>query len=205
MKYINNLDWHDDIDSILKFKHPANYFEPGEKIRYLYFEFFSNFTFNKYKITTYKLYLRTGYLKRVSIHFSHGVRINNQNNIIYRNFSSQKSMAHHIYQKIGSHVVRNVDPDKSDQSSESEVSREFYLTNYNLVTGQRIKTIKINFDPRKITGEYKELNKDFFRDTLTKISDLIYYQDKENAGTVQVIGNYKETNMDNENLLFDMT
>lgn len=202
-KYIDTLDWHEDVTSLVKFKHPGNYFRPGEKVRYVYFEFFSNFSFNKYKITTYRLYLNTGFIKRISIHFSQGVRLRNQNNIIFRNETSKKWMSHHIYQKIGAHVVRNVDPDQSDNSSESEVSREFHLSSYNLVTAQRVKTIKINYDPRKLTGEYKELSKEFYRATLEKISNFIYFQDSEKAGMVQIIGNYRETKMLEDDLLFD--
>lgn len=112
-------------------------------------------------------------------------------------------MSHHIYQKIGSHVVRNVDPDLSDQSSESDVSRDFFLSCYNLITGQRVKTLKINYDPRKVVGEYKELSKELFRVTLEKISNYIYFQDEEKAGMVQIIGNYRETKMLEDDLLFD--
>jgi hypothetical protein len=179
-KYINNSSWHDDITSQVKFMHPGNYNKPEEKLRFLYFEFYSNFSFNKYRITTYRIYLNSGYMKRVSIHSSHAERHKNQNNLIFRNFTNNKYFYHHIYHKIGAHVVREFkDPNESTNSSDAEVSREVFTTTYNLESQKRIKTFKVDFDPRKQMGEYKDINKDFFRELLPQISSYIYYQDQE--------------------------
>lgn len=203
-KYINKLSWHDDLSSVVKFKHPGNYFKAKEKIRYLYFEFLSEFSFNKYKITTYRIYLKSGFIKRVSVHFSYGVRANNQNNLIYQNFHSKKFFSHHIYQKIASHVVKGfIDPDASDPSSDNEITRELFLTTYNLVSQKKIKTIKIQFDPRKVADEFKELDKEFYRGLLPKISNFLHFQDAKTYGNAQVIGHYKPGYVDRENLLIN--
>lgn len=54
-----------------------------------------------------------------------------------------------------------------------------------------------------MTGDYKELDKEFYRDLLPKISNFVHYQDSSACGSIQVIGDYNGGNVDRENLLFD--